>query len=221
LVALAAVVVLATPAGAHVTAQGEVPKGSFGTFAIQVPNENDTAATTDVEVTFPAEYPIANLRVEPVAGWQANVERSDDAVTSIRWTGGRIEPGQFQRFFVSGGPFPEDTDALTIPAVQTYDNGDVVRWIEETPEGGEEPEHPAPQLTLVDAPEEHGASTDTTGADDDTTAGDSGEEAAASGGDGAEDDDSNGLAIAALVVGIVALLVGGASLLRGRRPRTA
>jgi hypothetical protein len=38
---------------------------------------------------------------------------------------------------------------LEFKAVQTYDNGDVVRWIESTPPGGAEPEHPAPVLTLT------------------------------------------------------------------------
>ena len=38
-------------------------------------------------------------------------------------------------------------DTVDFKALQTYNNGDIVRWIEPTPAGGEEPEHPAPVLT--------------------------------------------------------------------------
>jgi hypothetical protein len=85
---------------------------------------------------------------------------------------------------------------LTFPAVQTYSNGDVVRWIEQ-PDG----EHPAPQVTLT--------------AEDGTTA--AAATPAASDADSGGDDSSNGLAIVALIVGAVGLLVGGAALLRARR----
>lgn len=40
---------------------------------------------------------------------------------------------------------------MTFLAVQTYDSGEVVRWIEPTPEGGEEPESPAPVLSMTGA----------------------------------------------------------------------
>ena len=38
-------------------------------------------------------------------------------------------------------------------ALQTYSDGDVVRWIDE-PTAGAEPEHPTPVLTLTAAPAE-------------------------------------------------------------------
>src|SRR5207248_1577789 len=38
---------------------------------------------------------------------------------------------------------------LVMPAVQTYDNGDVVRWNQPTVDGQAEPDHPAPHLTLA------------------------------------------------------------------------
>ena len=61
--------------------------------------------------------------------------------------GGGIKPGEFQEFALSGGPFPE-ADSLAFPAVQGYSDGSESAWIEPTV-GGEEPERPAPVLTLA------------------------------------------------------------------------
>jgi hypothetical protein len=67
-----------------------------------------------------------------------------------------IQPGEFDEFEVSVGPLPEDADQILFPSLQTYQSGEVVRWIDEPLESGEEPEHPAPLLTLVAAEDEHG-----------------------------------------------------------------
>lgn len=42
------------------------------------------------------------------------------------------------------------TDQLVFKALQTYSDGDTVRWIDD-PAPGTEPEHPAPVLTLAPA----------------------------------------------------------------------
>jgi uncharacterized protein YcnI len=153
---------LAGPAFAHVTIKpGEAEQGGYSTQVFQVPNETTDANTTQVEVTMPADQPIASVSVEPVPGWEINVEKGKPAkpinahgeeisevVTKITWSGGSIPPGYFQTFPVSMGPLPE-TDSLTFKAVQTYSDGEVVRWIEESTPGGEEPERPAPVLRLT------------------------------------------------------------------------
>ncbi len=152
----------AGPASAHVTVQpGEAPQRGFTTQFFQVPNESDDASTVEVEVTFPTDHPITSVRTEPVPGWQVQVEMAPlaspiededgeitEAVGTVTWSGGRIEPGQFQRFPFSFGPTP-DAPQLEFKAVQTYSDGEEVRWIESVTPGGEEPEHPAPVLTLV------------------------------------------------------------------------
>jgi uncharacterized protein DUF1775 len=89
----------------------------------------------------------------------------------------------------------EAGDSLTFKALQTYENGEVVRWI-----GAPDSEEPAPQVAVT-ASEVHGG-------------GASGDDEAESEG---SDDGGDGLAIAALIVGILALLVGGAALARSRR----
>jgi uncharacterized protein YcnI len=160
-----AAVGLAGTAFAHVTAQpGNAAQGSYTEVAFRTPNEEDNAATIKLEVSFPTDHPIASVSIEPVPGWTATVDKTnlatpiktDDgdvtqAVSKITWSGGQLTPGQFEDFNISLGPLPSDTDKLVFKAVQTYSNGDVVRWIEDSPQGGPEPEHPAPTLTLTKA----------------------------------------------------------------------
>ena len=53
-----------------------------------------------------------------------------EAVGTVTWTadrGTRIGPGEFVDFPLSLGPLPE-VDRLVLPAVQTYDDGEVVAW---------------------------------------------------------------------------------------------
>jgi periplasmic copper chaperone A len=163
---LALLVATAAPVAAHVTVQpGQAAKGSYAKIAFRVPNESDTAGTIKLEVSFPTDTPIASVRTRPTPGWTAerrlealttpvdsHGQEITEAVRTVTWTaqpGVRIGPGEFTEFEVSLGRLP-DVDRLVLPAVQTYDDGEVVRW--ETPppaEGGEEPEHPAPVLELV------------------------------------------------------------------------
>jgi len=172
------VAVLALTAGtaaAHVSIQpDEAPQGGYATVSLQVPNEEANATTTQVLVTMPEDHPLASVSVEPVPGWTITPQKeqlakpiaTDDgqiteAVTRVTYSGGQIAPGQFQRFPISIGPLPTDTDHLVFKAVQTYSDGTEVRWIEEAAPGADEPEHPAPTLTLVKASgDHHGAGTD-------------------------------------------------------------
>lgn len=164
--ALALILATAGPAAAHVTVQpGKAVKGGYTKIAFRVPNESAAAGTVKLEVTFPADTPIASVRTKPMPGWTAERRmeklatpvKSDDSeitevVRTVTWTaqpGVRIGPGEFTEFEVSVGPLPK-ADRLVLPAVQTYDNGDVVNWDTPPPAGGaEEPEHPAPVLELV------------------------------------------------------------------------
>lgn len=158
----AALVLTAAPAWAHVTISPQsAPAGSDAVLTFNVPTESDTANTTQVEIDFPVDHPIASADVQPKTGWTAKVEtvkvakpiKTDngdvtEAVSKVTWTGGKIEPGQFDQFVVSVG-LPDDANSLEFKALQTYDDGTIVRWIEDTPQGGPEPENPAPVLTLT------------------------------------------------------------------------
>jgi periplasmic copper chaperone A len=135
-------------------------------------------------------------------------------VSKITWTGGTINPGEFQEFEVSAGPLPEDVDQVLFPSIQTYASGEVVRWIDE-PVEGEEPEHPAPVLTLVDGEEHGGAAAD----DEDAAASEesAGGMTVANTASQDEVDSANTLAIVGIVAGVLGLLVGGFALIRSRK----
>lgn len=147
--AFALVLVSATPALAHVTIDpGEVTEGGFTKLTFRVPNESDTASTTSLEVVLPEAAPFRSVSVRPTPGWTVAVERNADTVTGITWSGGEIKPGAFEEFAISVGPVP-DVDVLEFKALQTYSDGEVVRWIDPV-DGAEEPEHPAPTANVVD-----------------------------------------------------------------------
>lgn len=157
-----AVISVAGPAFAHVTVNpGTAEQGGWTKVSFRVPNEQANASTTKLLVNLPQDHPLAFVSVKPVPGWTIKADKtklakpikSDDgevteAVTQIVWSGGKIEPGQFQEFDVSLGPLPTDVDQLIFKADQTYSDGKVVKW-EEEQKGTEEPEHPAPVLKLT------------------------------------------------------------------------
>ncbi|WP_181791903.1 YcnI family copper-binding membrane protein, partial [Streptomyces phytophilus] len=201
-VAAGAVLLIAGPAAAHVSIDpGEAEQGGYATVNFKVPNERDDASTVKLEVTLPTDHPLTSVMPEPVPGWDVKVEQAKldtpieshgekitEAASKVTWSGGKVEPGTFQRFPVSMGALPEDADQLVFKAIQTYDNGEVVRWIEVPEEGAEEPESPAPVLALLPAEDADDA--------DDAGNGDDAEPAAAEGedegtGDTASDDSSS------------------------------
>jgi uncharacterized protein YcnI len=164
------VVLMAGPAVAHVEVDPDsAPKGSTTVFSFRVPNEKDNASTVQLEVDFPTDHPIPEVLVQPKQGWSFTVEKQTlpkplktetgqvtEAVSKITWTGGEIPPDGFDLFPVFGGPLPKNVGKLEFKALQTYSDGDVVRWIEPTVKGAAEPEHPEPVLTLTKASKSSG-----------------------------------------------------------------
>jgi uncharacterized protein YcnI len=168
--AAASVLVLAGPAAAHVSIDpDEAEQGGYSVVNVRVPNERDNASTIRLELHLDPEHPLSSVMPQPVPGWEVSVETEEldepmevhgseitEAPSTITWTGGEIAPGTFQQFPLSIGPLPEDADRLVFDAVQTYDNDEVVRWIEEPVEGQAEPEFPSPVLQLAPAAAEEG-----------------------------------------------------------------
>jgi periplasmic copper chaperone A len=160
-----ALMALAAPAFAHITVNPDTAQaGSATELTFRVPNEEAKANVTEVQVQIPTDHPIAQLLAKPVAGWTITVKSvtlakpvsTDDgtfsaAVSEVTWAGGVIAPGQFQDFSVSADPLPGRISQVAFKAIQTYSNGDVVRWIDLPQAGQPAPEHPAPILTLTPA----------------------------------------------------------------------
>jgi len=213
-------------AAAHVSVNpSDAVQGGYARIAFRVPTESDTASTTKLEVALPADQPIASVSVMPVPGWTTTMDKTklatpiktDDgdtvteAVTKITWTANSadtaIKPGQFQEFPVSLGPLPK-TDKLVFKALQTYSDGNVVRWIDETVKGQPEPEHPAPVLKLT------ASSSDTSSA----TAASAGPAVAVKT-DAKTGDSSAALVVAIVgaVLGLAGLVLGGLAFVRARR----
>ncbi|GAA1540169.1 YcnI family protein [Streptomyces albidochromogenes] len=239
--AASAVLLCAGTAFAHVGVQpvGPAEKGGYATVNVKVPNERDNASTVKLEVSFPTDHPLSSVMPQPVPGWKTAVTKTkldkplkvhgkeiDEAVSKVTWTGGKIGPGEFQQFPLSLGQLPEDADQLVLKAVQTYDNDEVVRWIEEPKEGEEEPQAPAPVLKLSEpaGDDHHGASGGE--AKSDAEKGDAGKEDAENAGHtsetaAADSDSSGGSDNTARVLAVLGILVGAAGVafgvLAGRR----
>jgi uncharacterized protein YcnI len=223
-VAALGILAVAVPASAHVTVNpDEATQGERARVDFRVPNESDTESTTELAVHFPEEAPISSVSVGKVPGWSFEVtyrtldtpiegghgEQITEVVEVITWTAdgedAAIQPGEFLEFPVSLGPLPE-VEQVAFPTLQTYSDGEVVRWID-LPQEGVEPENPAPVLTLAaaDQPEEGGNGT-------------AGGEAAAE--SDADSDSGSGagtwLGLAGLIAGLAGLVVGGLALVRVR-----
>jgi len=229
--ALLGVLALALPgaAQAHVSLHpNEVPAGSFATLDIRVPNEMESANTVKLAVQVPPGF--LDISTEYMPGWSAKVMTSklakpvqtDDGevteqVREIVWTGsgaqGRIPPGQFVNFPISTEIPGKAGEELTFKVLQYYDNGEVVRWI-----GGPSSDEPAPQ---IDVTAEGGVLQDVAGSEaappSPSTEASAGETASSGSSSSSSDSASKGLGIAALIVGALGLLAGGAALVRSRR----
>jgi len=210
---LAATLLLATPAWAHVTVHpASVPAGASDIeLTFRVPNERDHANTVGVEVFFPENLPLLTVDVLPVPGWTAKVGtrtlatpiKTDDGpvtevVTDVTWTatGAGLAAGQYQDFDIAAGQAPGTSGDVVFKTLQTYSSGEVVRWIQVPTTDDPNPDSPAPVLTVTPA-----GSASTTAVT-------------------ASSSSPDGVAIAALVVGGLAL-VGVVVLLVSTRRRPA
>ncbi|WP_052847444.1 YcnI family protein [Streptomyces avicenniae] len=235
LVAAATATVLAATAptaSAHVSIDpAEASQGGYSTIGVKVPNERDDASTIRLELHLDPEHPLASVMPQPVPGWEVTVETAPldepievhgspltEAPSVITWTGGEIGPGEFQEFPLSVGPLPEDADQLVFDAVQTYDNDEIVRWIEEPGADGAEVESPSPVLTLVPGEGGHGhddeADDAANGEDAEAAASDTHGEAAAASDEDSADTMARVLGVAGIVVGLAGVAFG---VLAGRR----
>jgi periplasmic copper chaperone A len=216
-------------AQAHISLHpNTIPAGAFATLDVRAPGEQEGAYITKVDVLFPPGF--VGVDYENVLGWSTKLietklatpikedgETIDTEVSQIvwRWVGplGKVGSGQFIDFPLSlAVPADAVGKALEFRTVQTYSNGQVVHWIDPSLKA----EHPSPRINVT---AKGGALQDLAGDEAGPLPGQSVGAAAAPSQTAAKSSRgaSEGLAIAALIVGALGLLAGGAALLASGR----
>lgn len=212
-------------ASAHVTASAvDAAPGENAVVTLRVPTESETASTVALEVVLPEQYPLATVRHETTPGWDVTVRRTALSAAIVNGHGGTvtevvssvtfrardgaaaIRPGEFAEFRLQLGPLPA-VSALALPAIQTYSDGTVVSWVEQSVDGTE-PEKPAPILRISDTDSGHSHGAEDAPAKE--------RESTAVAKPGHDDPDTLGIPLggAALVVALVALALAGLPLVR-------
>lgn len=196
----------AAPAAAHIQVRpAEAAPGDPVLWTVLVPNERDVA-TTKVELAIPKG--VIPFSYEPLPGWTRTLTKNpNQSVRSIVWSG-NLKPSEVlvTQFLATT---PDQTGPISWKAIQTYADGQKVRWI-----GGPGTEEPA-SITQISA----SASRQNAGGEGDESAGATATTAKEDGGD--DGGSGDGLAIAALIVGGLGLVAGVAALVLGRRRQAA
>jgi uncharacterized protein len=199
-----------------------VPAGAETVLTVRVPNERDDASTVKVDVKLPPGFVSASW--EAIPGWSVRAVKQklskpvqtddgpiDEQVGEIVWTAADrkagIQPGEFRDFPLSVVIPGKAGQTLTFKALQTYSNGNVVRWI-----GAPGSDQPAPQVKLTSA------TTTAAGAGTRQQANPQPAPAAAASTDSGSSDT---LSIVALIVGVLALVVAGVAVAMARGSRSA
>ncbi|MFI2437523.1 YcnI family protein [Streptomyces sp. NPDC018693] len=154
----------ALPASAHITVSepSAAVEGSFPTLTFRVPNERVSTRTAKVQIILPTEASskLGNVLAKPHPGWTHKIEKVNtggnigEGVLSVTWTANsnyhQIKAGDFDEFQILGGRIPA-VDTIYFTAVQTYNDGEVVRWDERPTSEEPHPPHAAPALKVVPA----------------------------------------------------------------------
>lgn len=217
----------ATAASAHVSVDpDDTAANGYSHLTFNVPNESPTAKTSKLEVSLPTDTPFTSVSVKPVEGWTAQVVTGDlpkpvtvagatvtKAPVSVVWTADeahQLGQNQYQAFSLSVGRLPAEGTTVTLKAAQTYTDGNVVKWDEESAEGQPEPKHPAP--SFVTTADDAAAASHSTASHSDGEVSRTAEVS------------SDATSVWGVVLGAAGLVLGAAALalvLAGRRTRTA
>ncbi len=216
-----------TVASAHISLHpNTIPAGAFATLDVRVPGEQEGAYVTRVDMLMPPGF--TSVDYENVPGWSARtvsekvsppIETDEGPVSEevgqVVWTWqgplGKVEDNQFIQLPLSVAiPAALAGQSVQFKTVQSYSNGQVVHWIDPSLTA----EHPSPRINVTTR---GGAIEDVAGAEAGPEAGHAGAQPATATTTSSGGEASQGLAIAALIVGALGLLAGVAALLALRR----
>jgi uncharacterized protein YcnI len=216
-------------AQAHISLHpNTIPAGAFVTLNVRVPGEQEGAYAYKVDMLIPPGF--TEIDTQNVPGWSvreidtklAKPIQTDDGpvseeVSQIVWTGdrsklGRLDNGTFIQFPLSIA-MPDDIagSSLAFKTLESYSNGQVVRWI-----GPPSATYPAPTVNITP---KGGAIEDVAGGEAGPTPGQTpdAQGAPAATVNATSGGASKGLAITALLVGALGLLTGIAGIAASRR----
>lgn len=145
--ALTAALFLAAPASAHAGVEADTPRAlaENATLTFVSEAESDTAGFAGLRVVLPGGIASGDVTLaDAPEGWK--LKTTADGYTVA---GPALKTGVDAQYKVRVRQLP-DTGRLVFKTLETYSDGEVVRWIE-LPGGDVEPEQPAPVLQLKPA----------------------------------------------------------------------
>jgi hypothetical protein len=148
--ALAALVVAAGTAFAHVEASIDNPQAGAAnvTLSLTAEAESATAGISSIEVALPAGITADQVTLKDgPAGWTMTKTSLGIAIA-----GNALPVGTDADTELGIAKLPATATVLVFKTLVTYSDGHVDRWIDETTPGAAEPEHPAPTVSLQPAP---------------------------------------------------------------------
>jgi len=144
------VLALAAPAAAHVEVSADKTRAGATnvTLTFNGEAENDAAGLASERVVLPAGIAPADVSlVKAPSGW--TFTRTADGFTVA---GKALAVGKDAEWKVKIAKLPDGETRLSFKTLETYGDGEVSRWIEIQEAGKEEPENPAPLVTLKPGP---------------------------------------------------------------------
>jgi uncharacterized protein YcnI len=131
LAALALAIIATVPAlsDAHVRVfpsddLNTTPACGLEKFVVRVPVEKPIA-TVAVRLVVPRVVTVTQVQAKP--GWKVSFEKTKGRISAITWSGGRLEPQEFDEFAFIGAA-PKTMQTVNWDAYQTYEDKSVVAW---------------------------------------------------------------------------------------------
>ena len=144
-----AIVLVGAPAWAHVEVEADNPQAGATNVTLTFTGEaeSNTAGIASERVYLPAGIAPAQVHLKQApSGWTFTPETDGFTVA-----GPALPVGTAAVWSVTIDKLPADAAELLFKTIETYGDGEIVRWIDEPQAGQPEPDHPAPSVKLAPA----------------------------------------------------------------------